>query len=155
MINTLAERPRRQKVEWRAPNASQFASWNRACISWCKTRRVQLQTVIEYVAITFACEIEIRVVRKIYDRVFVGGSGVIDPQLILVRERIHHRHMKIPRITFFTIFAEICQPDRGTSGGIDFLTRQEHVVETFDPAVQIDRKRTRLNSSHLVSSYAV
>src|SRR5687768_5270966 len=76
-------------------------------------------------------------VREVHHSVFVGRRGVVDAKFIVIGERVGHRYLKIPGVTFLTILAEIRHSHRWTRRCIYFLCRPEYVVETLDPAVQM------------------
>ena len=67
---------------------------------------IQRQLVVQDRA--FAAQIEIRMVCQVDDRVAIGGSAVIDAQLVIEQSVIDERG-EIAGIALFAVFAEICE----------------------------------------------
>ena len=107
----------------------------------------------EYVAVTLAREIEVRVVSQIDHGFLVGGGGVFDLQRVCIRPGIRDGDFQISGKAFFAVFAEVGKLKQlavflGKSFGCPY-----RFVEALDAAVQavlavVFRKRVGLAVQH-------
>ena len=90
--------------------------------------------MLQYIALSG--KIEIGVLRQVQDRVFVGCGSVIQPQAVIVGQRIKRGHRKVAGVAFFTILAQIFQLERrpvlsGSDAGFP-----NNLVEAFEAAME-------------------
>ena len=70
------------------------------------------QLVAEDVARAVAGQVEVAVVGQVDRRRLVGRRGVVDPQLVLVGQRVDDRDVEVARIAFLAVRAEVGQLQR-------------------------------------------
>src|SRR5437867_9230911 len=85
---------------------------------------------------TFASEIEVRMISKIDDGVFVSSRGVLDLQFVVVRQRVDNGDREISRKSLLTVFANIAEREANATVAFNFLRLPDDFVESLEPAVQ-------------------
>ena len=100
------------EVKWSAFDLPQFAGGNQRVVHRSEPVGVDLNLVLQDVALALAGEIEVRVVGEIQHRVFVGGRGVVDLQLVRVGQRVGHFRGQLARIALLAIRADVGQLQR-------------------------------------------
>src|SRR5439155_11569446 len=93
--------------------------------------------MIENVAVALSRKIEIGVLSEINDGVLIGGRGIINLQLVCVRQRVDDFDRKVSRIAFFAIFAQISQFHRRAIRDFQYSRLPHNFVEAFDAAVEV------------------
>src|SRR6267154_2831081 len=73
---------------------------------------------------------------QVYDCFLVRRRRIINLQLVLIRQRINHRHRQVPWISLFAILAHVFHLDCCLAALRDILRLPHPPVETLDPAMQ-------------------
>ena len=93
--------------------------------------------MIENVAVALSRKIEIGVLSEINDGVLIGGRGIINLQLVCVRQRVDDFDRKVSRIAFFAILAQISQFHRRAIRDFQYSRLPHNFVEAFEAAVEV------------------
>src|ERR1022692_119581 len=130
-INPLADGVRRSKIKGRAFYRLQFSQRDESRIDRSHARCIDLQHMRQHVTLPLARQIEVGMVSKVEDRIFVGGSRILDSQCAPT-QRVAHRRGEGAGETLIAIFAHIRELDPI----FDFFGFPDHLIEPADPSVQ-------------------
>src|SRR5689334_24586618 len=98
VINAFADRVCFAEVERSARDVSDLTGRNRLRVGGNETVRTQHEVMLENVSVAFTREIEIGVVRQVENGVYVGRRGVIDPELVVVRQSVDDSRAQVAGI---------------------------------------------------------
>src|SRR5262249_42069248 len=118
----------------RTGDGTEFTGWNQSTVHGREFVGVDVNNMAE--DITIAAQVEIGMMSEIADRFLVRGGRKIDAQGVVFGNRINGDHLKISRITFFAVFAQVSQFEGGTLVGRERPGGPDHFVETLRAAVQ-------------------
>src|SRR5882762_9448206 len=88
LIDARADSSPAREIKCRSFDVAEFSSGNRTGVDGRKKIGRDGQSMIENVPVALARKIEIGMMRKIYDRVFVGRGKVVNFQFVRVRQRV-------------------------------------------------------------------
>src|SRR5581483_5837147 len=109
----------------------QFSSWNQRGINRRVMAGVDLDLILQDVAISLAGKIEIRMIGEIYDCVFVGCRRVVDLQF-LADQRVTDNRGELPRKSLIAVGTNQRQLDSVRN----FFSLPNFLVESLDAAVK-------------------
>ena len=89
-IDARTDRCRLAKVERGALDLPEFAGGNQCGVNRSKPVGVDHNLVLENIPVPLTRQVEVRMVREIEHRVFVRRRSVVDPKLVLIRQRVDH-----------------------------------------------------------------
>src|SRR5690348_3289907 len=124
------------KIEGSACDIFEFSGGNEGGVDGGELIRVDFHFFAEDVAVPFSGEIEIRMIGDIEDRVFIGGGGIIDAELVGFGERVNNAGGEIARIAFLAVLAEISEFEGFGGGSGDVLGGPDAFVEALSAAVK-------------------
>src|SRR5690242_3079636 len=114
------------KIERRSSNLRQFSRRNKRGVNRSVAAGLDLDLVLEDVAVALSRQIEVGVIRKVDYGVFVSRSRVVDLQL-LARERVLYNRSELSGKTLIAIRAHVGELDTVRNG----LAFPIHLVESF------------------------
>src|SRR6202158_1396234 len=125
------------KIKWRACNIANFSSRNKRGISRSKMRGIQHHFMGQNILFSITSQIEIRVIRKIYNRVVVRRRGLLNLQFIFISQRINDLCCKCSRIAFLPCCAYIFQLQRIRVAPRYISCGPDYAVEPLMASVQM------------------
>ena len=103
----------------------------------CVVGGIEGEDVLVDIAISFARQVEIRMVGQVDRSGLIGGRLIIDPEFIVIGERIGDVDVEISWVSFFSVGAQVVEFDGDSIGGFDFSGVPDAFVETFIAAMQV------------------
>ena len=107
LIDARANRRRLAEVERRSRDRRQSARRDERRVDSDVAVRVDRQHVIEHRSRSLAREVEVRVIRQVDGRRFIGRGLVLDRKLVPIRQRVGDRRVQRTRIALLTVGAGV------------------------------------------------
>ena len=139
IVDPRTDRRRLTEIHRRSGDIPQLACRDEGGVDGGELVGIDHQKLVKDIPLTGSRKVEVRVVRQIDDRRLVGGGLVIDPEFVLVRQRVDHGDRQIAGIPFFSVLAEIRQLQRGAIGAFRRFGIPDHLVESLQASVQMVR----------------
>ncbi len=129
VADSLGNHLRRAKVEYGALDRTQFAGRDQTLIDRRIRVRFNGEARAQSVGGSGACKTPIAMVGQVENGRRGGGCGVLDLELIVVRERVGEIHPELARVALITVRAHQRKPQGGPIDGICSLDGPDLAVE--------------------------